>query len=581
MERMMPEMFNPFEYDAANNLSDEMIADYYIDDFNYARFIKSKRNIFLIGERGSGKTMALLFNSWRLQKLIAEKEKKEATLETIGVYIPCNTPLTHKTEYQLLENFQASVISEHFLVLAIAYAFADTMSEIPDVLDGADEDTLREEASFVFGDEIPGSPKFFEGIKQFIQRQLRETQKVINSQSLEVYYENAFSFASVVLPLINITRAIPKLKKSHFLLMIDDAHALNEFQMQSLNSWIAYRDHSVFSFKVALAKVGRQVRKTSSGGSILEGHDFTRIDLEEPYQNKDSDFYHLAEKLISRRLKNSKINITPDEFFPMSTSMQEALAKSEKVIRAQAIEKFGAEATKPITDYVYKYKRVHYFRSRDAKANRPPYSGFKTLVFLSTGVVRNLLEPCYWMYDKEYSKALDKHINSINEISSSVQTEIILERSQRLWDWVRGGLDQDIEGCSREDGKHAYQLLDNLAIYFRHRLLNNKSEPSAVSFSISEQQVDVMENLNHVIEILQKAQLIYTRSGPAKEKGKREIYYEPNRMLWPDRGLDPQGQHASASLRAKVLWQAALHNKLIPTNKFKSASDAQGMLPYE
>ena len=37
---------NPFKYDAANNLTDKMIADYYIDDFNYSRFIQSKRNIF-------------------------------------------------------------------------------------------------------------------------------------------------------------------------------------------------------------------------------------------------------------------------------------------------------------------------------------------------------------------------------------------------------------------------------------------------------------------------------------------------------------------------------------------------------
>ena len=66
---------NPFEYEAANNLTDEMIAEYYIDDFNYSRFIQSKRNIFLVGERGSGKTMALLYNRWRLQKLLAEKER--------------------------------------------------------------------------------------------------------------------------------------------------------------------------------------------------------------------------------------------------------------------------------------------------------------------------------------------------------------------------------------------------------------------------------------------------------------------------------------------------------------------------
>ena len=85
---------NPFEYEAANNLTDEMIVDYYIDDFNNSRFIQSKRNIFLVGERGSGKTMALLFNRWRTRKLLADKKGEKPSLSTIGVYIPCNTPLT-------------------------------------------------------------------------------------------------------------------------------------------------------------------------------------------------------------------------------------------------------------------------------------------------------------------------------------------------------------------------------------------------------------------------------------------------------------------------------------------------------
>ena len=40
---------NPFEYEAANNLRPEDIIDYYIEDFNFSRFIQSTKNIFLIG----------------------------------------------------------------------------------------------------------------------------------------------------------------------------------------------------------------------------------------------------------------------------------------------------------------------------------------------------------------------------------------------------------------------------------------------------------------------------------------------------------------------------------------------------
>ena len=80
--------------------------------------------------------------------------------------------------------------------------------------------------------------------------------------------------------------------------------------------------------------------------------------------------------------------------------MKKDLKASEMAIREEAIRKFGeaCQSSKMVTDYVYKYKRAHYFKNRPPKANRPPYSGFETLVFISTGVVRNLLEPCYGMF---------------------------------------------------------------------------------------------------------------------------------------------------------------------------------------
>lgn len=560
---------NPFQYEAANNLTDEMVAEYYIDDFNYSRFIQSKRNVFLVGERGSGKTMALLFNRWRVQRLLAEKKGNEPSTSTIGVYMPCNTPLTHKAEHQLVENFLASVLSEHFFVLSLVYSLADTLSEIPNVLGGADESSLRKEASFVLGGILPEGSGFFESIKLFVQRELLQTQRVLNSPDRSAFYENTFSFISAFVPILNICSSqIPKLKqsKSHFLLLIDDAHSLNEYQVRALNSWIAYRDHSLFSFKVAIAKVSTQTKITSSGGSILEGHDYTEIDLEAPYQNKYSNFYNLAQTLIQRRLEKVSIHTSPEKFFPINAAMEKQLKMAEQVVREEAIRKYGEKESKSVTDYIYKYKRAYYFRNRPARANRPPYSGFETLVFLSTGVIRNLLEPCFWMYDNVISKSNTKNSEGesdvISSIPSSIQTKVILERSQRTWAWLKDRIAQDIEDCSTEDGQRAYRLLDALAVHFRDRLLYHESEPRALSFTISQQDPDIMVNLDHLIEILRKAQLLYIRSGSSKDDGKRETYYVPNRILWPSRGLDPHGQHARISIPASSLWDAAERGKI-------------------
>lgn len=565
---MSPELRNPFEYDAANNLTPEMVVDYYIEDFNYARFIQTKRNVLLVGERGCGKTMTLLYNAWPIQKLRAAKDGREPSLDLIGVYVPCNTPLTHKTEYQLLGDFQASIISEHFLVLAIAHAIVTTLADVPRVMDGADEADVRAEVEYIFSTQLPTNLPFFESVTRFIQRELGETQRSINSdKTAEVRaYENTFTFASVVVPILSLVSRLPMLRSSHFMLLIDDAHALNEYQSRALNSWIAYRDHSLFSFKVALAKIGRKLLTTSSGGTILEGHDYVQVDLEQPFQNEASNFGRLAEQLVKRRLEKIGVSSTPDEFFPVSSRMTEELAASEAVVRSEAEARYGEAASGKISDYVYKYKRAHYFRSRHPKANRPEYSGFPTLVFLSTGVIRNLLQPCYWMYDQMLSLMSEQPEGdqSFESVLPSVQSEIVLGLSRKMWDALRDGLDQSVEGCSREDAIQAFRLLDNLAMHFRERLMRHKSEPTANSFTISGSNQHARAAVDHLIEILRKAQIIYARSGSAKDKGKREVYYVPNRMLWPDRGLDPHGQHARVSLSATDLYNAAKDNRPIP-----------------
>jgi hypothetical protein len=556
---------NPFEYAGANDLPNEMILDYYIEDFNYSRFIQSKRNVILAGERGCGKSMTLLYNSWALRQLKAERDNEPLPLELIGVYIPCNTPLTHKEEYELLDNFRAGLISEHHLVLSITYRIAETLAQIPGVMEGANEAQIRSKAEFIFNSELPHDLPFFEAIKAFVERENLQTQRTINNpETSQVGYDNTFTFSSIVVPILGCAKSLPKLKGSHFMLMIDDAHDLNRYQIRALNSWIAYRDHSVFSLKVALANVARNSLRTSSGGSILEGHDYTRLDMMQPYQNEASDFGRLAKQLVGKRLRRFSIEATPDEFFPISDRLRDDLQNAEDAVRQEAIAKYGQDSDR-IADYIYKYKRAYYFRNRPPTANRPEYSGFDTLVFLSTGVIRNLLQPCYWMYEKMLSLAAEGSATEpITAIPPQVQSDRIVDRSRELWDWLRHELDQNIEECSREDAVRAYHLLDNLAVHFRERLLNHKSEPRANSFTISGRKRNFMEKLEPILRILQQAQLVYIRSGPAKEKGRREWYYVPNRMLWPERGLDPHGQHARVSLSAADLWAAADENRPIP-----------------
>lgn len=565
---------NPFEYEAANNLKSEDIIDYYIEDFNFSRFIQSTKNIFLIGERGSGKTMALLYNSFPIQYAIQKKAGK-VSFEKIGIHIPCNTPLFMKKEYLLIPvDYKQAIICEHYLVLSILYSIANTLSEIEDIVYETNDikEKLYDEIEYVWDVQLDRtSPTFFDAIMRFVNREAITTQKKINAFDSDSFYESALSFSSSVLPFLQMMREVNLMSETHFLLMIDDAHDMNEYQIKALNSWIAYRDHSLFSFKVATVKVDRPTRITSTGGSILEGHDFITVDMEQAYQNEETDFYKLSKRIVEKRLQRIGVSGTAEEFFPINPSMEKDLDECREEAKKIGVEKYGESQKKSVSDFVYKYQRAIYFRNRKDKANKPPYSGFETIVDISTGVVRNLLDPCYWMYDS----VMNTEKSNIKLIAPQIQTNIIIERSQRMWDTLESGLDKVVNNCNSDDAKHVLNLFKNLMALFSQRLKMDISEPRAIVFSISQTDTfpDKYKSITSLLKIAQRAQYLYTRMGVAKDKGKQEVYYVPNRMLFPFYGLDPHGQYARVSLKTTDLYNAAFHNQAIPIESFNDKNE--------
>jgi hypothetical protein len=352
---------------------------------------------------------------------------------------------------------------------------------------------------------------------------------------------------------------------------------MNEYQIKTLNSWIAYRDHANFSFKIATTKVDRPKFITSTGGTILEGHDFTSIDMEKPFQNPDSDFYKLAKQIVKKRLEIIGLNnIEAEDFFPENSEFTKSIKECEEFVRKEAETKYPNGSAKQINDHIYKYARAKYYRDRleKGKANMPPYSGFKMITAISTGIIRNLLEPCFFMFDLAFS---NKSVN-ITEINYKIQNQIIIEKSKELWKDIEDGLDRNIENCSSEQAKQIRQLFNNLMILFRNRLRTHKSEPRAITFTVSQKTThgQIYNQVKGLLDIARKSQILYTRTSRSKDDGKLETYYIPNRLLFPSLGLDPEGQHARVSLKATDLWNAAEKNTQIPyvgdTEDFKQTN---------
>ena len=571
----MNEPINPFEYEAANNLPPAKVAAYFIDDFNYSRFIHSTRNVVLVGDRGCGKTMALMFNSLQVQMHLHPDSTDVP--ERIGIYVPCKTVLMQKNEQELVtDSNYATILSEHILTMNVLYCLVDQLSKIPALAVDGEEEAVRQEVLYSLGFEPPEGTDFLLGLRQTINKEVHQVQIALNGSSFDDTFTLTRSFGTTVLPLLEILRGFSKLQNVHFMIMLDDVHDLNDAQVRVVNSWIAYRDHSIFSVKIASARFGQPHFKTSVGGSILEGHDFVQIDLEQPYHSAESNFGKLARKLVRKRLDEVEITSSLDEFFPVDRNFEKELEECRKQVRERAEGLYPSGPEKMISDYVYRFARAEWFRQRANHANLPAYSGFQTLVYLSTGVIRNLLEPCYWMYDDAMS-ASDEN-RSVTMIDSTLQRKRIIDRSKRVWERLEN-LDRFVEGCSRSGAKQIYALFDQLAILFRKRLDAHQSEPRANSFTISSMSVEEEKELLRLLDFARAAQLLYLRSGPAKERGRRETYYTPNRMLWPIRGLDPHGQHARVSIKAKYLI-AALNGTPIPTgvdDRDEQKADQRGL----
>lgn len=568
---------NPFEYEAASSLDPERISNWFIDDHNYARFIKSRRNVIIDGDRGSGKSMILVYHALENELARAGRGEAQADLSNVGIYVPSNNPLLQRSEHQqALEGAQRDIISERYLTFTILASIGKALRSVEDRMDEADRAAVLDELRYLmptdrFADVT--SPATY--VTRYVRDALRTDQQALaKGLDFDFSFETS-SFYIHILPVLEALRGTVLFAGTHFSLLIDDAHMLETYQQRIVNSWLGYRDHSLFSLKVAIAGFRNYDRGTTFGGIILEGHDYTAVNLYRPFQNLESEYGKFALKVVERRLRQAGIEVKVQDFFPPSPQFVKDLENAKSKAETLAIERgIDPADKKAFNDFRYKFGRALYFRSRSPRANKPQYSGFETISHLSTGVIRSLLNLCYTMFEQQLSNTR----RPPDKIPSDVQREVILQASDKHWEFVRGDLDKSIAHCTPDDAASIERLFRRLAEYFRHRLLNHQSEPRVLVFSISAFDRSKHEELTRLLDLAEEAQLIYVRSGTAKSGGGRENYYVLNRMLFPAYGLDVQGQHGRASLKADDLLAAAKLDRPFPNAEADDPPLPQGEL---
>lgn len=568
-------MENPFVFDRPNNISVQDFIEFYIKENIYTRFLESTRNILLIGVRGSGKTSTLRYYSFPVQLVNPEVINK---FNVIGIHIPSKHPLFGKREYLLYENNnKQNVVVEHFLCVNIISSICETFISANADL-GLTEEIERKILSnltFILGADFPEAT-LFNSIKLFVNKEANSSQRKLNSDNFESFIDFAFSFNNTVIPFLEQLKMIPNLNQSHFSLFFDDVQDLGKIHQEIINSWVAYRDNQLFSFKVATADI-KPSYITSTGGVILEGHDFVKIDLTKRLFNKTSEFSQFAKDVIAKRLLLAGIETSVDEFIPESESFRKGLDEGRESARILAEAKFPNPTGTQRTDYIAKNGRAIYFRGRNPKSNLPAYSGFETMVDISTGVIRNLLTPIYFMYEKQIS---NNGSEKVTQIPSNIQREIIINRSEMFWEKIKD-IESEIENCPQDLASHINNFFDQLMIYLKKRLKNEDiSEPRALNFIISQVKDDEeQEQIDRIINVALKSTLLYKRMSSHKSTGAKIPLYVPNRMMLPVHGLDAHGQYSHFPITGRAFLDAAYNNKEIPF--FVDEDNSNNQLEFE
>jgi len=224
-----------------------------------------------------------------------------------------------------------------------------------------------------------------------------------------------------------------------------------------------------------------------------------------------------------------------------------ALVEKRKAETREEWEKVGKPGR--LRDYVYRYATARLFQYLKEHRQQKSYAGFQNMVDLSSGIVRDFLEPCYLMFNKCVAQGSDPKM--IKCIPPAIQDEVLFKYSEEFilqkFDDIRKGLPTEkwtqVEALAT--------LVASLGQLFYERLQDPEArEARLFSFTVRGQ---VPSDIDEILRLGAVHRYFQVRTYSKKEGGGRERWYILNRRVCPVFKLDPTGFEGRISLTPELL----------------------------
>ncbi len=558
---------NPFVVETPEKLTPQEIVALFITKHTPIETLKQRKHTFTWGSRGSGKSMMARYLEPRCQQIPAGGLQAFLASQNpfLAIYCPCKEGHLNRSELRLLDRSTALIISEHALNLLIADRTLNCLREQFPVgfFELNDLAKFVRKAVHLFDRaSIATSLELADGMHKCETEPLLWFQSLIDAESRSIakylkalalqpvcqpYAGTTSGYHDFLLPFLRLVKSLRLLGGTSVYVLLDDADRLTRDQQSIVNEWVANRDHAIVCWKISARRDYYKTMMTRNDSPLEQPHDYSEIDVDELYTRSKSEYWEKVKLISERRLELAKLP-TGDiiEFLPQDKG-EAQLFESIKQQTALEWEKVGQPGRQG--DYVHRYSIPRLFQHLRSAKKRKSYAGFDTLVDLSSGIVRDFLEPCYLMFDALVSKG--NRADAITSIPPSLQDDVVYRYSEEFLLGKFESLRQELPPEQWGYLDKLRCLIESLGRLFFARLHDLTARESRV-FSFTVRGSLSLES-REVLRLGEKHRYLQHRTYSTKEGGGRDDWYILNRRLCPVYKLDPSGFEGRIQLSAEMI----------------------------
>jgi hypothetical protein len=554
-------MDNPFSVTTPESLTPELVAKLFIVEAmsDYPQ-LKVVSHTFIHGSRGTGKSMMLRYLEPRVQ-LAAGKVAKLSELDHLAFHIPLRSANLTVPEFERLAGSQFVTFAEHILCMRVAHKIILGLADLS-ISFNLDEYSaeIQKLYSRTFLNLLSGigwlqepenppelSSDIFYLMAQICEKEILSALRYLKllsfNKDLPVFQGTLAGYLDFLVPLAESIQSLSFTPNAPIFVMLDDADILDENMQRILNSWVSCRTTKYLCLKIS-TQYRYKTYRTVSGQLIESPHDYNEINVNTIYTSNINHYYQRVEAIVKRRLEVANIQCNPVDFFPQNQEQEEKIKQIGIALRQKHDD--GEGRGYRASDDSTRYARPEYMRELAGKSKNSAtysYAGFKSIVNISSGIIRQFLEPASLMWSVVVAQ--NEQSKPVISIPHTIQNTVIAQWSEEFilsnFDKLKVSESNQVERIDHagQVSEHLRTFLNSLGKAFRTRILDeHASERRLISIMVSDQLSPLVES---VLKLGVEWNYLQISTVTTKEGIGRKRQYILSRRLAPYFKIDPSG----------------------------------------